>query len=163
MSLNFGETRTDNKKFLREFLTHLYLECMVRYKNDTFIENAANEIEKSMINITTEVPIYLEEAVLNQGSIDWVNLNEETSKLQELYATISSVTVASDTSDITTPSFGEVSSASFYEESDSDKVHCPVRFDGYLCWPRTPGGRILSQYCPDFVEGFNNKFLAHKT
>lgn len=40
---------------------------------------------------------------------------------------------------------------------------CPLRFDGYLCWPRTPAGTVLSQYCPDFVEGFNRKFLAHKT
>ncbi|XP_037890304.1 calcitonin gene-related peptide type 1 receptor isoform X2 [Glossina fuscipes] len=162
MSLSFGETPPDNKKFLREFLSHLYLECMVRYKNDTFIGNAVNETEENTIDILTEVPIYLEEAVLNQGSIDWANLNEETSKLQELYATISSMTVAPDISDITNNSFGEISSTSFYEESDDDKVHCPVRFDGYLCWPRTPGGRILSQYCPDFVEGFNSKFLAHK-
>ncbi|KAL9882418.1 calcitonin receptor hector isoform 1-T1 [Glossina fuscipes fuscipes] len=162
MSLSFGETPPDNKKFLREFLSHLYLECMVRYKNDTFIGNAVNETEENTIDIVTEVPIYLEEAVLNQGSIDWANLNEETSKLQELYATISSMTVAPDISDITNNSFGEIASTSFYEESDDDKVHCPVRFDGYLCWPRTPGGRILSQYCPDFVEGFNSKFLAHK-
>uniref|UniRef100_A0A1A9WWW9 G-protein coupled receptors family 2 profile 1 domain-containing protein n=1 Tax=Glossina brevipalpis TaxID=37001 RepID=A0A1A9WWW9_9MUSC len=164
MSVNFGQTSTDNKKFLREFLSHLYLECMVRYKNDTFYENGKNTNENVIReNVITSVPIYLEEAVLNQGSIDLANLNEEKSKLQELYATISSMTIEPDMNDITNNTFNEISSTSLYEENVDTKIYCPVRFDGFLCWPRTPAGTILSQYCPDFVEGFNTKFLAHKT
>lgn len=45
----------------------------------------------------------------------------------------------------------------------NETIFCPWSFDGYLCWPKTPAGTVQSQNCPDFVEGFSSKLLAHKT
>lgn len=43
-----------------------------------------------------------------------------------------------------------------------DQTYCPISFDGLLCWPRTPAGHTITQYCPDFVTGWNRRFQAHK-
>lgn len=117
------------------------------------------------------------------------NVDENEVKRNELYATINTITLAPeeelnsyDTEDVNFTSFTTTSSSNSLgggsfsfngligksslkssASSASSALHCPVRFDGYLCWPRTPAGTVLSQYCPDFVEGFNSKFLAHKT
>ncbi|XP_046802272.1 calcitonin gene-related peptide type 1 receptor [Lucilia cuprina] len=195
MSLFFGQPHPGEKdKHLREFLSHLFMECMIRYKNETVNEN---ETETSSIipigstaDYPTAIPRYLEEAVLYEGSIDMQNVNENEEKRNELYATINTITLAPeednnndddlnnfDTTDVnytyTTlsssvgSSFGTSGSFSNLiiksSSSSASSLYCPVRFDGYLCWPRTPAGTVLSQYCPDFVEGFNSKFLAHKT
>lgn len=146
-------------------------------------------------DIPTVIPRYLEDAVLYEGSIDMQNVNEYEATRNELYATINTVTLATEedylnnnnnnnnyeteevyltdttTTINTNPNFdspdvlrkSENLKSFFTKSYPSPSVYCPVRFDGYLCWPRTPAGTVLSQYCPDFVEGFNSKFLAHKT
>jgi len=90
------------------------------------------------------VPRYLENAALNEGAIDMRNVDAELAEKEELVATVVSATMATN-------------------QREEPRLFCPLNFDGYLCWPRTPAGTVLSQYCPDFVEGFNRKFLAHKT
>lgn len=40
MSLFFGQPHPGEKdKHLREFLSHLFMECMIRYKNETIDES----------------------------------------------------------------------------------------------------------------------------
>lgn len=106
--------------------------------------------EELMLATFTTVPRYLEQAVLNEGTIDMQDVDEEAASENELYATIHSMTM-------------ETNQHSRNATSEMETLYCPVNFDGYLCWPRTPAGTVLSQYCPDFVEGFSSKFLAHKT
>ncbi|CAD7088171.1 unnamed protein product [Hermetia illucens] len=48
-------------------------------------------------------------------------------------------------------------------QENADERFCPVIFDALLCWPRTPAGTVVKQHCPDFVEGYNKNFFAHKT
>ncbi|TMW53007.1 hypothetical protein DOY81_001870 [Sarcophaga bullata] len=210
MSLFFGQPHPGDKdKHLREFLSHLFMECMIRYQNDTIIENQTETSSSSTAAYpTANIPRYLEEAVLYEGAIDIENVDEKEAERNELYATINSITLATtetednnnddaelamyDTNDIGNYSFITTTSSSISSSSSdgsnngntgsislssaslnnlfrkpastsSVSLYCPVRFDGYLCWPRTPAGTVLSQYCPDFVEGFNSKFLAHKT
>ncbi|KAJ3644375.1 hypothetical protein Zmor_027040 [Zophobas morio] len=31
------------------------------------------------------------------------------------------------------------------------KPYCPTRFDGWSCWPNTPGGSIANQSCPNIL------------
>ncbi|XP_055915741.1 calcitonin gene-related peptide type 1 receptor [Eupeodes corollae] len=50
-----------------------------------------------------------------------------------------------------------------FTSNDYNQTFCPLTFDGYLCWPPTLAGTVQSLNCPDFVEGFNTNFLAHKT
>lgn len=99
------------------------------------------------------VPRYVEQAVLNEGSIDMQQVDEEAASDNELYATVLTATMATN----------QHSNNNVSNTSTTERLFCPLNFDGYLCWPRTPAGTVLSQYCPDFVEGFNTKFLAHKT
>lgn len=160
------------------------------------------------------VPRYLEEAVLNEGSIDLSNVDEAKVEQNELFAYISKHSLKPPPTTTTTAAATTGSNSStlqsYYNASNLNETYpyinniivtstpatssstaangtsssvssattspgtsptagssplrfCPLRFDGYLCWPRTPAGSVLSQYCPDFVEGFNRKFLAHKT
>ncbi|XP_017065034.1 calcitonin gene-related peptide type 1 receptor [Drosophila eugracilis] len=132
------------------FLTHLYAECVHRYQNVTndtedssLSLGAATDSENDLKGNFSTVPRYLENAALNEGTIDMRNVDEKLAEQEELMATVSSATMATNQRD--------------------RRLFCPLDFDGYLCWPRTPAGTVLSQYCPDFVEGFNKKFLAHKT
>lgn len=54
MSLFFGQPHPGDKdKHLREFLSHLFMECMIRYQNDTIIEN---QTEISSNSITGSTP-----------------------------------------------------------------------------------------------------------
>ncbi|XP_064555427.1 calcitonin gene-related peptide type 1 receptor isoform X2 [Drosophila montana] len=136
---------------LRTFLKHLYAECVYRYQNDTATGQLATEPgDGGLLPETyTTIPRYLEQAVLNEGTIDMQDVDEEAASENELYATVLSATMATNHHS--------------HNTSEMETLYCPVNFDGYLCWPRTPAGTVLSQYCPDFVEGFNSKFLAHKT
>ncbi|XP_012156240.1 calcitonin gene-related peptide type 1 receptor [Ceratitis capitata] len=226
MAFLFEPFQSDTQ-YLREFLSHLYLNCIIRYQNETAA--ALNETDDDANYIGA--PRYLEEAVLNEGSIDLSNVDEAKAEQNELFAYISkhslkptatsgvtktdhnnntllsylnarsindthissynysnniiiTSTPALDTLSLngngTLPSYPspspKFSSSSSYtsasptassstlpSSTSSQLRFCPLRFDGYLCWPRTPAGTVLSQYCPDFVEGFNRKFLAHKT
>ncbi|XP_032594689.1 calcitonin gene-related peptide type 1 receptor isoform X2 [Drosophila grimshawi] len=147
---------------LLTFLWHLYAECVYRYQNDTSPGQQATDPGDGNIQLLepyTRMPNYLEMAVLNEGTIDMQDVNEEASSLNELYATVLSATMAPNQHSIQYN--GNNSNANTTREMEI--LYCPVNFDGYLCWPRTPAGTVLSQYCPDFVEGFNTKFLAHKT
>ncbi|XP_032296576.1 calcitonin gene-related peptide type 1 receptor isoform X1 [Drosophila virilis] len=136
---------------LRTFLKHLYAECVYRYQNDTATAQLATEPDDGglLLETYTMIPRYLEQAVLNEGTIDMQDVDEEAASENELYATVLSATMATNHHS--------------HNTSEMETLYCPVNFDGYLCWPRTPAGTVLSQYCPDFVEGFNSKFLAHKT
>ncbi|XP_011176787.2 calcitonin gene-related peptide type 1 receptor [Zeugodacus cucurbitae] len=200
MAFLFEPFQADDQ-YLREFLSHLYLNCIVRYQNET--GSAVNDTDDDANYIG--VPRYLEEAVLNEGSIDLSNVDEAKAEQNELFAYISKhslkpLTTTTTTTAATTTSVynntlpsnlnesypyinniivtstpatsfnatangtASTSSATSATAPGSSPLRfCPLRFDGYLCWPRTPAGTVLSQYCPDFVEGFNRKFLAHKT
>lgn len=115
----------------------------------------------------TSIPLYLEEALLNEGSINIENINVDQEARNELLATIQTETLAPvQQLDLLLSNHTQEHSHSNGSKllmANAEELFCPLRFDGYLCWPRTPAGTVLSQYCPDFVEGFNNKFLAHKT
>ncbi|KAH8415390.1 hypothetical protein KR222_007910 [Zaprionus bogoriensis] len=145
---------------LRTFLRHLYAECVYRYQNDTSPGQATEspDVEQLLLENFTVMPRYVEEAALNEGSIDMQDVDEQAASDKELYATVLTATMATNQH-----SSNYNSSGSSNNTSMSERLYCPVNFDGYLCWPRTPAGTVLSQYCPDFVEGFNTKFLAHKT
>ncbi|XP_067637071.1 calcitonin gene-related peptide type 1 receptor [Eurosta solidaginis] len=189
MAFLFQPLQADNK-YLREFLSHLYLSCIIRYQNETSLGTNETDDDATYVG----VPRYLEEAVLNEGNIDLTNVNEAQAEKNELYAHITRhrlhTTTTTTTGDdktssyninnlsfrnsrfakqitnnmTTTPStFSAITTLSTSTNSSAELRFCPLRFDGYLCWPRTPAGTVLSQYCPDFVEGFNHKFLAHKT
>ncbi|XP_075157208.1 calcitonin receptor hector isoform X2 [Haematobia irritans] len=154
---------------LKEFLTHLFVDCMVKYKNESWFRNQSS----ASTEYPTAIPRYVEDAVLNQGSINLENVNIAEEEHNELYATISAITLPSNAiSPYPGPDGDSLMSNGFstsdgylstVSPADTTELFCPLRFDGYLCWPRTPAGTVLSQYCPDFVEGFNSKFLAHKT
>ncbi|KAH8266546.1 hypothetical protein KR026_009435 [Drosophila bipectinata] len=147
---------------LRIFLKHLYAECVYRYQNDTYDDpstESATDYESDFTENFSPVPRYLENAALNEGSIDMRNVDEKKAEKEELFATILTATMATNQNQ-DSPA-GQRSPGS--NSSSSRRLFCPLDFDGYLCWPRTPAGTVLSQYCPDFVEGFNSKFLAHKT
>ena len=45
---------------------------------------------------------------------------------------------------------------------DENVLYCPVRFDGYVCWPQTKAGVIVEKHCPDFVTGFDKDLIAYK-
>ncbi|XP_022217158.2 calcitonin gene-related peptide type 1 receptor [Drosophila obscura] len=142
---------------LRIFLKHLYAECVYRYQNDTYDEDPAVPATDYGVEVPenfSPVPRYLENAVLNEGSIDMQSVDEASAANNEIYATILSATMATNL---------EEQHQANLNNNNSSSLFCPLNFDGYLCWPRTPAGTVLSQYCPDFVEGFNSKFLAHKT
>ncbi|KAH8386657.1 hypothetical protein KR093_001812 [Drosophila rubida] len=148
---------------LRTFLRHLYAECVYRYQNDTSTGQATDSSEAAAELLLDDyaklhASRYLEQAVLNEGSIDMQNVDEQLASENELYATIQTATMPTNQHSIPYNS-----NSNSINNSDTDRLYCPVNFDGYLCWPRTPAGTVLSQYCPDFVEGFNTKFLAHKT
>ncbi|EDV47255.2 calcitonin gene-related peptide type 1 receptor [Drosophila erecta] len=135
---------------LRIFLKHLYAECVFRYQNVTydtgdpsFSLGPATDYDSDLPENFSPVPRYLENAAMNEGVIDMRSVDEELAEKEELMATVVSATMATN--------------------QKEHRLFCPLNFDGYLCWPRTPAGTVLSQYCPDFVEGFNRKFLAHKT
>ncbi|XP_019892613.1 calcitonin gene-related peptide type 1 receptor isoform X1 [Musca domestica] len=165
---------------LKEFLSHLFVDCMVKYKNQS---QQLNETSASSTEYPTAIPRYVEDAILNEGSIDIENVDVTDAERNELYATISAATLTPNLittqtdapSDATTPSSAlqystalvlnasEKGSTTTTPSTPGGQLFCPLRFDGYLCWPRTPAGTVLSQYCPDFVEGFSSKFLAHKT
>lgn len=113
-----------------------------------FIESSDGEL---LLENYTLVPRYVEQAVLNEGSIDMEQVDEQAASENELYATVLTATMATNQQPESNHS------------GSTERLFCPLNFDGYLCWPRTPAGTVLSQYCPDFVEGFNTKFLAHKT
>ncbi|XP_057336621.1 calcitonin gene-related peptide type 1 receptor-like isoform X1 [Microplitis mediator] len=40
--------------------------------------------------------------------------------------------------------------------------YCPGVFDGWVCWPSTPGGKEAFAPCPAFVTGFDPSLIAHK-
>ncbi|SPP89391.1 calcitonin gene-related peptide type 1 receptor [Drosophila guanche] len=153
---------------LRVFLKHLYAECVYRYQNDTFEDGdedpagLATDYEVEVPQNFSPVPRYLENAVLNEGSIDMQSVNEASAANNELYATILTATMSAHLEEEQQQGQQEQKLANLSRASGSS-LFCPLNFDGYLCWPRTPAGTVLSQYCPDFVEGFNSKFLAHKT
>lgn len=107
------------------------------------------------------MPRYVEQAVLNEGSIDMEQVDEQAASENELYATVLTATMA--TNQHPESNNNNSNSGSGSGSGTTERLFCPLNFDGYLCWPRTPAGTVLSQYCPDFVEGFNTKFLAHKT
>ncbi|XP_036232805.2 calcitonin gene-related peptide type 1 receptor [Bactrocera oleae] len=209
MAFLFEPFQADDQ-YLREFLSHLYLNCIIRYQNET--GSAVNDTDDDANYIG--VPRYLEEAVLNEGSIDLSNVDEAKAEQNELFAYISKHSLKPPSTTTTAASTASRNSSTFqrhYNASNLNETNpyinniivtstpatsfstsangtsssvssatsspvasstaagspplrfCPLRFDGYLCWPRTPAGTVLSQYCPDFVEGFNRKFLAHKT
>ncbi|XP_017482168.1 PREDICTED: calcitonin gene-related peptide type 1 receptor-like isoform X1 [Rhagoletis zephyria] len=195
MAFLFEPFQSDNQ-YLREFLSHLYLNCIIRYQNESGL--AANDTDDDANYIG--VPRYLEDAVLSEGTIDLTNVDEAKVEQNELFAYISKHSLkptsaaaskkrntqttsnATDTYSsnfslvaATTPASAtslyatDISASTTYSTaatsftSSGQLRFCPLRFDGYLCWPRTPAGTVLSQYCPEFVEGFNRKFLAHKT
>ncbi|XP_016956374.1 calcitonin gene-related peptide type 1 receptor [Drosophila biarmipes] len=144
-------SQTQTQDNLRIFLKHLYAECVYRYQNVTYDTDdpsvslgAATDYDFDLPENFSPVPRYLENAALNEGAIDMRNVDAEQAEKEELVATVVSATMATN-------------------QRAEPRLFCPLNFDGYLCWPRTPAGTVLSQYCPDFVEGFNRKFLAHKT
>ncbi|KAL7743418.1 hypothetical protein ACLKA6_008387 [Drosophila palustris] len=136
---------------LRTFLRHLYAECVYRYQNATKSKGQATDAEELLLE--DYATRFLEQ---EQGSIDMQDVDEQAASDNELYATVLTATMPTNHNSI--PYDGNNSN-----NSETERLYCPVNFDGYLCWPPTPAGTILSQYCPDFVEGFNAKFLAHKT
>ncbi|KAH8245475.1 hypothetical protein KR032_010858 [Drosophila birchii] len=150
---------------LRIFLRHLYAECVYRYQNDTYDDPsvsvggaaATDYDEPDLPENFSPVPRYLENAALNEGAIDMRNVDAERAEKEELLATVLSVTMATNQQE------QHQAVQATNNRSAGERLFCPLNFDGYLCWPRTPAGTVLSQYCPDFVEGFNSKFLAHKT
>lgn len=48
------------------------------------------------------------------------------------------------------------------QQQQQQQLFCPGRFDGYICWPQTAAGRTITDYCPDFIVGFDKRLLAHK-
>ncbi|TDG40882.1 hypothetical protein AWZ03_012696 [Drosophila navojoa] len=151
-SLTQPQPRPQPQDNLRIFLRHLYVECVYRYQNDTTKGDATDSGDEELMLATfTTMPRYLEQAVLNEGTIDMQDVDEEAASENELYATIRSMTMETK------------QHSRNATNGETETLYCPVNFDGYLCWPRTPAGTVLSQYCPDFVEGFSSKFLAHKT
>ncbi|XP_059222396.1 calcitonin gene-related peptide type 1 receptor isoform X2 [Stomoxys calcitrans] len=162
-------SRSKRDANLKEFLTHLFVDCMVKYKNESWFRNQSAQSTE----FPTSIPRYVEDAVLNQGSINLENVNIAEEERNELYATISAATLSPNSitsfteaveDAFTTNGMSTTGQYSSTASTPTEEVaFCPLRFDGYLCWPRTPAGTVLSQYCPDFVEGFNSKFLAHKT
>ncbi|XP_026845941.1 calcitonin gene-related peptide type 1 receptor [Drosophila persimilis] len=146
---------------LRIFLKHLYAECVYRYQNDTYDEDStvpATDYEVEVPENFSPVPRYLENVVLNEGSIDMQSVDEASAANNELYATIITATMATNLEE-----HQRQQQQANLGEKNTTSLFCPLNFDGYLCWPRTPAGTVLSQYCPDFVEGFSSRFLAHKT
>ncbi|ALC48511.1 hec [Drosophila busckii] len=129
---------------LLAFVRHLYLECINRYRNYTPPGLATDEL----LSTNYTLPTFLEDAVLNEGSIDMQDIDELSASEQELYATMATNQLANSNASAAGRASG---------------LYCPTNFDGYLCWPPTPAGTVLSQRCPNFVEGFNARFLARKT
>ncbi|XP_060662690.1 LOW QUALITY PROTEIN: calcitonin gene-related peptide type 1 receptor [Drosophila nasuta] len=148
---------------LRTFLRHLYAECVYRYQNETSTDQTSTDSndESDDGELQPHAPRYLEQAMLNEGTIDMQNVDEQSASMSELYATIQTATMATNQHSI--PNNNYANNNININNSETERLYCPVNFDGYLCWPRTPAGTVLSQFCPDFVEGFNTKFLAHKT
>ncbi|XP_062141058.1 calcitonin gene-related peptide type 1 receptor [Drosophila sulfurigaster albostrigata] len=146
---------------LRTFLRHLYAECVYRYQNETSTYQTSTDSndESDDGELQPHAPRYLEQAMLNEGTIDMQNVDEQSASMSELYATIQTATMATNQHSIPNNNYANNN----INNSETERLYCPVNFDGYLCWPRTPAGTVLSQFCPDFVEGFNTKFLAHKT
>ncbi|KAH8290041.1 hypothetical protein KR044_003790 [Drosophila immigrans] len=157
---------------LRTFLRHLYAECVYRNQNDTSTgqqaTDSSSEVEELLLDDYAKLHTsrYLEQALLNDGTIDMQSVDEQSASENELYATIRTATMATNQHSIPYNSHNNIHVNNVnnnINNSETERLYCPVNFDGYLCWPRTPAGTVLSQYCPDFVEGFNTKFLAHKT
>ncbi|XP_034487236.1 calcitonin gene-related peptide type 1 receptor isoform X2 [Drosophila innubila] len=154
----------DPQDNLRTFLKHLYAECVYRYQNVTSKDQATETGDEELL-LEDYTKQFLEQAVLNEGNIDMQDVDEQSASDNELYATVLTATMATNQHSI--PYSGSNNNNNNNNvnnnNSETERLFCPVNFDGYLCWPRTPAGTVLSQYCPDFVEGFNAKFFAHKT
>ncbi|EDW82153.1 uncharacterized protein Dwil_GK25280 [Drosophila willistoni] len=121
---------------LRLFLKHLYIQCFNRYAKFTLNDG-------NITSILTDQDRDYDESDL-EGNIDMQYVDQTAATNNELHATIFSTPLAAGVNNHT-------------------DVFCPWDFDGYRCWPPTPAGTVLSQHCPDFIEGFNSKFLAYKT
>ncbi|XP_030381616.1 calcitonin gene-related peptide type 1 receptor [Scaptodrosophila lebanonensis] len=153
---------------LRTFLRHLYAECAYRYQNDSLESDSlifclSVSLGYDDVDLPEEytiMPPYMEEAIFNGGAIDIQDVDEAAAKNNELYATVMTATMAPNQH---ATNISNQNGSQAGPLGAARRLFCPVNFDGYLCWPRTPAGTVLSQYCPDFVEGFNTKFLAHKT
>ncbi|XP_037931065.1 uncharacterized protein LOC119665883 [Teleopsis dalmanni] len=145
----FFEQPHIGKYNLREFLSHLYLDCMIRFKNESEFEYQTTP----MAGVFTSASTFMNAIMLYEDAVDMQKVDNAAAEREGRFDTLSTY--------ISSPPINsEIATSS--PNSLPQLIFCPLRFDGYLCWPRTPAGTVLSQYCPDFVEGFNRKFLAHK-